>query len=114
MDAITKSPTEKFPVYFNFSTDLIAGETIYTYTLACWNAATGVTSKTAIVDSDTNLTPDIRAILKAGTEDDEHHLQCVVLTSNGNTYQRDLCPVHKVALWMTPSRSNRTMLSCSM
>jgi len=90
MDNITKSPIEKFPIYFNFSSDMIVGETISTKTLTCVNSATGVTSKATIVDSETIASPDVKVVVKAGTEDDEHSLQCVVVTSNGNTYQRDL------------------------
>jgi len=90
MDNITKSPAEKFPVYFNFSSDMIAGETIATKTLTCVNSATGVSTKTTIVDSEAIVSPDVKVVVKAGTEDDEHSIQCVVATSNGNTYQRDL------------------------
>ena len=90
MDTLTKSPAEKFPIYFNFSSDMIAGETIATKTLTCVNSATGVSTKTTIVDSEAIVSPDVKVVLKAGTEDDEHSIQCVVATSNGNTYQRDL------------------------
>jgi len=90
MDNITKSPIEKFPIYFNFSNDMIPGETISTKALSCVNSATGVTSKTTIVDSEAIVSPDVKVVIKAGTEDDEHSIQCVVVTSNGNTYQRDL------------------------
>ena len=90
MDTITKSPIEKFPIYFNFSSDMIVGETIYTKTLTCVNSATGVTSKATIVDSETIASPDVKVVVKAGTEDDEHLIQCLVTTSNGNIYQRDI------------------------
>ena len=90
MDNITKSPNEKFSVYFNFSTDMIVGETIATKTLTCWNAATGVTSLATIIDSSAIVGPDVQVVVKAGTEDDEHLIQCIVVTNNGNIYQRDL------------------------
>lgn len=90
MDTLTKSPAEKFPLYFNFSMDMIAGETIATKALTCWNAATGVDSSATIVDSSAIASPDVKVVVKAGTEDDEHLIQCIVVTSNGNTYQRDL------------------------
>jgi len=90
MDNITKSPIEKFPIYFNFSSDMIVGETISTKTLTCVNSATGVTSKATIVDSETIASPDVKVVVKAGTEDDEHLIQCLVTTSNGNIYQRDI------------------------
>jgi len=90
MDTLTKSPAEKFPIYFNFSSDMIAGETIATKTLTCVNSATGVSTKITIVDSEVIVSPDVKVVVKAGTEDDEHSIQCVVATSNGNTYQRDL------------------------
>jgi hypothetical protein len=105
MDSITKSPNEKFPVYFNFSTDMITGETIATVTLTSVNQATGESSLddraydpgppevlaiVKIIDSATNQTPDVKVVLKDGVEDEEHHVQCVVVTNNGNTYQRDL------------------------
>ena len=90
MDNITKSPIEKFPIYFNFSNDMIAGETILSKTVTCWNASTGTSSKVTIVDSETIASPDVKVVVKAGTEDDEHYIQCVAATSNGNFYQRDL------------------------
>lgn len=89
MDNITKSPNEKFPIYFGFSTDLIIGESISSKTITCVNAATGVDSSAEIVDSSAIVSPDVKVVLKAGTNDDEHSIQCVVVTSNGNTYQRD-------------------------
>ena len=105
MDNITKSPIEKFSIYFNFSTDMIAGETISTITLTSVNQATGESSLVdraydagppeilaivKVIDSYANQSPDVQVVLKDGVEDEEHHIQCVVVTSNGNTYQRDL------------------------
>jgi hypothetical protein len=105
LDQITKSPIEKFPVYFNFSNDLIAGETITSFVLTSINATTGESSASdraydagppvvpaivKVIDSSANQTPDIQVVLKDGVEDDEHQIQCVATTNNGNTYQRDL------------------------
>ena len=90
MDNITKSPIEKFPVYFNFSMDLLFGESISSHTLSCVNSATGVSSKTTIVDSSEIVANEVKAVLKAGTEDDEHFIQCSVSTSLSNIFQRDL------------------------
>lgn len=90
MDTITKSPIEKFPIAFNFSTDLLASETISTKTVTCVNSATGVTSKTTIIDSESIVSPEVVIVVKAGTEGDEHSIQCLVTTSLGNTFQRDL------------------------
>jgi hypothetical protein len=69
---------------------MIVGETISTKTLTCKNAATGVDSSATIVDSSTIVSPDVKVVVKAGTENDEHLLQCIVSTDNGNIYQRDL------------------------
>jgi hypothetical protein len=90
MDTITKSSIEKFPVEFNFSTDFIVGETITTRTITCVSAATGVSSAATIIDSEATVDSDVVVVLKAGTEGDEHNIQCVVFTSKGNRYQRDL------------------------
>lgn len=90
MDTLTKSPAEKFPLHFNFSMDMIAGETITNKSVTCVNSATGVSSKTEIVDSEAIASPDIWIVVKAGVEDAEHSIQCIAYTSNGNTYQRDL------------------------
>jgi hypothetical protein len=106
MDTITKSPIERFPVYFNFSTDMIAGETIENITdFTSINQATGESSFedraydpgppevleiVKVIDSFAIQTPEVQLVLKDGVEGDEHHIQCVVMTSNGNTYQRDL------------------------
>lgn len=90
MDMLIKSPIEKFPVYFNFSSDFLSNEVISTATITCVNAATGISSKTAIIDSEAIFTPEVSAVLKAGTEGDEHQIQCVITTSLGNKYQRDL------------------------
>jgi hypothetical protein len=90
MDTLTKSPIETFPVKFNFSLDMVPGETIAAEVITCVNAATGVTSKTAIIDSEAIASPDVVIVVKAGTEDDEHRIQCVVETSAGAVFQRDL------------------------
>ena len=90
MDSIIKSPIEKFPVKFSFSTDFITGETITTRTITCVSAATGVSSAATIIDSEATVDSDVVVVLKAGTEGDEHNIQCVVFTSKGNRYQRDL------------------------
>ena len=90
MDTIIKSPIEKFSVKFNFSTDFIGGETITTRTVTCVSAATGVSSAATIIDSEAIVDSDVVVVLKAGTEGDEHNIQCVVFTSKGNRYQRDL------------------------
>ena len=90
MDNLTKSPVEKFPIRFNFSVDFITGETITTKTVTCVSAATGVSSKTTIIDSEAIVDADVVVVLKAGTEGDEHNIQCVIFTSKGNQYQRDL------------------------
>ena len=90
MDSIIKSPIEKFPVKFSFSTDFITGETITTRTITCVSAATGVSSAATIIDSEATVDSDVVVVLKAGTEGDEHNIQCVIFTSKGNRYQRDL------------------------
>jgi len=90
LDTIIKSPIEKFSVKFNFSTDFIGGETITTRTVTCVSAATGVSSAATIIDSEAIVDSDVVVVLKAGTEGDEHNIQCVVFTSKGNRYQRDL------------------------
>jgi len=90
MDTLIKSPIEKFPVKFNFSVDFITGETITTRTITCVSAATGVSSAATIIDSEATVDSDVVVVLKAGTEGDEHNIQCVVFTSKGNRYQRDL------------------------
>jgi len=90
MDTITKSPIEKFPVNFNFSLDLVQGETISEKVITCVNAATGVSSKSTIIDSEAISSPDVVIVVKAGTGDDEHRIQCVITTSAGAIFQRDL------------------------
>jgi len=90
MDTLIKSPIEKFPIKFNFSVDLITGETIATKTITCVSAATGVSSAATIIDSEAIVDSDVVVVLKAGTEGDEHNIQCVIFTSKGNRYQRDL------------------------
>jgi hypothetical protein len=105
MDTRTKSPTEKFPVRFNFSNDLAAGESVDSYVLTSINAATGESSAedraydagppevleiVKVIDSDSLSSPDVIVVLKDGVEDDEHRIQCVATTNAGNVYQRDL------------------------
>jgi len=90
MDTLIKSPIEKFPIAFNFSVDLLAGETISTKTVTCVSAATGISSAATIIDSEAIVDSEVVVVLKAGTEGDEHNIQCVVTTSLSNTFQRDL------------------------
>jgi hypothetical protein len=98
MDTITKSPNEKFPVYMGFSTDLITGESISSKTITCVNAATGLDSSAEIIESSTIISPDVQVVVQAGTEDDEHAIQCVVTTSYGNSYQRDVIVFVKIVI----------------
>ena len=105
MDTRTKSPAEKFPVYFSFSNDLVPGETVVSYVLTSINAATGESSAedraydagppevleiVKVIDSDSLSSPDVVVVLKDGVEDDEHRIQCIATTSAGKVYQRDL------------------------
>jgi len=90
MDTIVKSPTEKFPVKFNYSVDLLSSEIIISKVLTCVNSATGVTSKATIIDSETIVSQEVNIVLKAGTEGDEHSIQCIATTNLGNVYDRDL------------------------
>jgi len=90
LDTIIKSPIERFPIKFNFAVDLITGETIITRTITCVSAASGVSSAATIIDSEATVDADVAVVLKAGTEGDEHNVQCVIFTSKGNRYQRDL------------------------
>ena len=90
MNIISKSPIEKFPVVFGFSTDLGPGETVVSVVVTCINEATGVDSATEIVDSNVIASPDVTVVLKGGTEGDEHAIQCLATTSHGNHYDRDL------------------------
>jgi len=90
MDNITKSPIEKFPVHFNFSTDFLEGEIVSYEALTCINSATGVDSSASIIDSSAIDSPDVSVVLKGGTEGDEHTIQCVITSNLGNIYQRDL------------------------
>jgi hypothetical protein len=90
LDTLIKSPIERFPIKFNFSVDLITGETITTRTITCVSAATGISSAGTIIDSEATVDSDVVVVLKAGTEGDEHNIQCVIFTSKGNRYQRDL------------------------
>jgi hypothetical protein len=105
MDSIVKSPAEKFPIRFNFSNDLVSGETVVSYVLTSINAATGESSAedraydagppevleiVKVIDSSSLSSPDVIVVLKDGVEDDEHRIQCVATTSAGNVYQRDL------------------------
>src|SRR3989304_6717272 len=90
MNYLSKSPNEKFPVYFNFSSDLLPGETISSIVLTCVNEATGVTSATTIIDSSSIASPNVKVVLKGGTEGQSHAIQCVATTSLGNTYDLDL------------------------
>jgi hypothetical protein len=90
LDTLIKSPIEKYPIKFNFSVDLITGETITTRTVTCVSAATGISSAATIIDSEATVDADVVFVLKAGTEGDEHNIQCVIFTSKGNRYQRDL------------------------
>jgi hypothetical protein len=173
MDNLIKSPIEKFQVNFNFSIDLLSGETISTKVVTCINSAVGTgnifsitraastinvdrtgdtitlipggivagfAAKTlgairtelegfgatlgsyvnlsddflgeviadsvgaqsspytliiyneagTIIDSEAIASPEVNLVIKAGTEGYEYSIQCIVTTSLGNSFQRDL------------------------
>ncbi|TFH32258.1 MAG: hypothetical protein E4G97_02815 [Deltaproteobacteria bacterium] len=58
--------------------------------MTCVNAATGVSSKSTIVNDEAISSPEVSVELHAGTEGDEHNIQCVVTTNIGSRFQRDL------------------------
>jgi hypothetical protein len=90
LDSIIKSPIEKFPIHFNFSVDLLVGETLALAVVTCVNSATGISSKSTIVSSESVLQQEVVIVVEAGTEGNEHSIQCSVMSGLGNDFQRDL------------------------
>lgn len=90
MESIIKSPIERFPIWFHFSVDMLPGETLSSAVVTCVDAATGVSSKITIIDAESLLTQRVMIVVKAGTEGDEHLIQCSVTSGLGNNFQRDL------------------------
>jgi len=90
VNTISKSPNEKFPITFGFSSDLAPGETIASVVVTCVNEATGLSSATDIIDSNTITSSNVAVVIKGGAEGEEHAIQCIATTSFGNNYDRDV------------------------
>jgi len=90
MGRLTKSPIEKFPAYFNFSINMLSGETIASHAVTCVDEATGLSTSSTIVDSSGIVGKEIVVVVKSGTEGDVHHIQCRAQTSGGSWFQQDL------------------------
>jgi hypothetical protein len=88
MDFIIKHSEEYFPIHADFGTDLISGETVSGYTIACINRDTGVDTKAAIVDWDYPETLGAEMGIKGGTDQEVHIITVLATTSLGNEYRR--------------------------
>lgn len=89
MKKFIKAPAEKYPIFFNYTEDLVPGESVASYVLTCVNVESGVDTSTAIIDSDSLISPDVEVVIKAGTEGEAHHINCKATTSSGNVYDRE-------------------------
>lgn len=90
MNKIPKAPYEQFPIYFNFSSNLIGGETISSYTIACTNTNNLSNTATTIVDSSEISGVKVKVVVKNGSIGEQHKITVKISTSLGNTYEKDV------------------------
>lgn len=89
MDKITKSPTEYFPVDVNFSNDLSSGENLASYTIACIDMDTGVSSATTVVASSSRSGNIVTPKVQAGSFNALHKVTIVGTSDLGNDFEKD-------------------------
>lgn len=90
MNKITKAPYEQFPIYFNFSSELLGGETISSYAIACTNTNNLSNTATTIVDSSEISGVKVKVVVKNGSIEEQHKITVKISTSLGNTYEKDV------------------------
>lgn len=90
MNTIDKAPYEFFPIYLNFSVELIGGETIISYTLSCTNTKNLLNTILDIVDSSEISGVKIKVMVKNGAIGDQHKITAKISTSTGNIYEKEV------------------------
>jgi hypothetical protein len=90
MNTLTKAPYEFFPIFFNFSAELLSGETISSYTISCINTKNLLNTISTIVDSSEISGVKIKVMVKDGGIDEQHKLTAKITTSTGNIYEKDV------------------------
>lgn len=90
MNKITKAPYEQFPIYFNFSSELIGGETISSYTITCINTNNLSNTASTIVDSSEISGVKVKVVVKNGSIEEQHKVTVKIGTNLGNTYEKDV------------------------
>jgi hypothetical protein len=79
---ITKTAYEKFPIYADFSHEIVSGDSISSQTLICVNTLTGGDTKATIIDSHAISSDQILIVIKAGTARGLHHITSKIVTAN--------------------------------
>lgn len=79
---ITKTAYEMFPIYADFSHEIVSGDSISSQTLACVNTLTGADAKATIIGSHSISSDQILIVIKAGTVEDLYHITSKIVTVN--------------------------------
>lgn len=84
---LTKEPDEIFPVDFDFTQDLGAGETIQTAQVTSRNRETDADTTGTFVSGPAGISsPHVSQRVTGGASGENHVLKCVVTTSVPNTF----------------------------
>lgn len=90
MNTLTKAPYEFFPIYLNFSAELLGGETISSFTLTCVNTRNSLNTISSIVDSSEISGVKIKVMVKDGGIGEQHKVTAKISTDAGNIYEKDV------------------------
>ena len=91
--AVSKQPSEFFPLTINFTPDLATGETVVSAVVTSRNAVTGVDSTATICSgAATVATPRVTQKVTAGTNGDKHIITMLATTSASpvNKYEGEI------------------------
>lgn len=90
MNPLRKAPYEQFPVYFNFSAELLGNENINSYTITCINTDNLSNSASAIIDDSEISGVKIKVTIKNGEIDEKHKITVKIATDLDNEYEKDI------------------------
>jgi hypothetical protein len=90
MNTLTKAPYEFFPIYLNFSAELLGGETISSFTLTCVNTRNSLNTISSIVDSSEISGVKVKVMVKDGGIGEQHKVTAKISTDAGNIYEKDV------------------------
>lgn len=91
LGAVTKQPSEIFPITVDFAAELATGETVASGSVTARNASTGAdTTSTVLTGSATASGTTLARKVTGGTDGVDHVLTFAATTSASNVYEAEV------------------------